>query len=39
LCTLSLSELGLTNGQELYVADVTTPLTVTFKLSLGSNME
>lgn len=35
----TLTELGLKNGQELYVADPTTPMTVTFKLSLGSNME
>ncbi|WAR24996.1 hypothetical protein MAR_010700 [Mya arenaria] len=32
-------ELGLVSGQELYVADVTTPLTLTFKLSLATNME
>lgn len=35
----TLQELGLHNGQELYVADSTTPLTLTFKLSLGTNME
>ncbi|XP_053377136.1 NEDD8-activating enzyme E1 catalytic subunit-like [Mercenaria mercenaria] len=35
----TLGDLGIVNGQELYVADPTTPMTVTFKLSLGSNME
>ncbi|KAL4226530.1 NEDD8-activating protein uba3 [Mactra antiquata] len=35
----TLSELEFVNGQELYVADPTTPMTLTFKLSLGSNME
>jgi len=35
----SLKELGLVHGQELYVADVTTPVSVTFKLNLASNME
>ncbi|WAR24989.1 UBA3-like protein [Mya arenaria] len=36
---ITLKELGLVSGQELYVADVTTPLTLTFKLSLATNME
>lgn len=36
---LTLKELGLVDGQELYVADPTTPNSITFKLHLGSNME
>lgn len=32
-------ELGLVNGQELYVADVTTPSSLTFKLNLGTSMD
>ncbi|XP_061186301.1 NEDD8-activating enzyme E1 catalytic subunit-like [Saccostrea echinata] len=35
----TLKELGLSDGQELYVADPTTPASLTFKLQLGSNME
>ena len=38
LC-LNISELDLVDGQELYVADPTTPSSLTFKLQLGSNME
>ena len=33
------SELGLHDGQEVYIADPTTPNTITFKLTLGCNME
>ena len=33
------SELGLTDGSEIYVADQTTPTAITFKLSLTSQME
>ena len=32
-------ELGLHDGQEVYIADPTTPNTITFKLTLGCNME
>jgi ubiquitin-activating enzyme E1 C len=35
----TLKELGLENGQVLYVADVTTPNTLTFQLQLGSAMD
>ncbi|KAK6993522.1 NEDD8-activating enzyme E1 catalytic subunit [Biomphalaria glabrata] len=35
----SLKELGLMDKQELYVADVTTPNTLTFQLQLGTKME
>ena len=35
----TISELGLFTGQELYVADATTPNSLTFKLNLGSKME
>jgi len=35
----TLKELGLVHGQELYVADVTTPVSLTFKLTLASSME
>lgn len=35
----TLKELGLSTGQELYVADATTPNSLTFKLNLGSKME
>ncbi|KAK7102778.1 NEDD8-activating enzyme E1 catalytic subunit-like [Littorina saxatilis] len=35
----TLKELGLRSGQELYVADVTTPSAVTFTLNLASHME
>ncbi|XP_029635081.1 NEDD8-activating enzyme E1 catalytic subunit isoform X1 [Octopus sinensis] len=35
----TLKELGLTNGQEIYVADQTTPTSITFKLNLTSHME
>ncbi|XP_064604600.1 NEDD8-activating enzyme E1 catalytic subunit-like [Liolophura sinensis] len=35
----TLNELGLVDGQELYVADASTPSTVTFKLQLGTEME
>lgn len=35
----TLKELGLNTGQELYVADVTTPNSLTFRLNLGSKME
>ena len=32
-------ELGLENGQELYVADVTTPNTLTLQLQLATSMD
>uniref|UniRef100_A0A0B7B6L3 NEDD8-activating enzyme E1 catalytic subunit n=2 Tax=Arion vulgaris TaxID=1028688 RepID=A0A0B7B6L3_9EUPU len=35
----SLKELGLENGQALFVADVTTPNTLTFQLQLASAMD
>ncbi|XP_063437851.1 NEDD8-activating enzyme E1 catalytic subunit-like isoform X3 [Mytilus trossulus] len=35
----TLNELGLRDGQEVYIADPTTPNTITFKLTLGCNME
>ncbi|KAJ8302384.1 hypothetical protein KUTeg_021371 [Tegillarca granosa] len=35
----TLKDLGLVDGQELYVADPTTPSSVSFKLNLGSSME
>ncbi|KAL3853182.1 hypothetical protein ACJMK2_016747 [Sinanodonta woodiana] len=35
----TLKELGLVDGQELYVADPTTPNSLTFRLNLGSKME
>ena len=35
-CTFFLLELGLVDGQELAVADVTTPQTVLFKLHFTS---
>ena len=35
----TLNELGLHDGQEVYIADPTTPNTITFKLTLGCNME
>ncbi|XP_005098883.1 NEDD8-activating enzyme E1 catalytic subunit [Aplysia californica] len=35
----TLKELGLTTGQEVYVADVTTPVSLTFRLQLGSSMD
>ncbi|GFR69695.1 NEDD8-activating enzyme E1 catalytic subunit [Elysia marginata] len=36
---LSLKELGLEDGQELYVADVTTPNTLTFQLRIATTMD
>lgn len=36
---MSLKELGLSDGSEIYVADQTTPTSITFKLSLTSQME
>ncbi|KAK3765224.1 hypothetical protein RRG08_051848 [Elysia crispata] len=36
---MSLKELGLENGQELYVADVTTPNTLTLQLQLATSMD
>lgn len=35
----TLKELGLTDGQELVIADATTPSTILFRLNLGSGME
>ncbi|XP_067684861.1 NEDD8-activating enzyme E1 catalytic subunit-like [Haliotis asinina] len=35
----TLKDLGLQNGQEIYVADVTTPTSVTFRLQLGTSMD
>ncbi|RUS88358.1 hypothetical protein EGW08_003870 [Elysia chlorotica] len=36
---MTLKELGLEDGQELYVADVTTPNTLTFQLRLATTMD
>ncbi len=33
------SELGIQDGQEIYVADPTTPNSLPFKLQLASSME
>lgn len=35
----TLKELGLVSGHELYVADITTPISLTFTLQLASEME
>ncbi|XP_041347869.1 NEDD8-activating enzyme E1 catalytic subunit-like [Gigantopelta aegis] len=35
----SLKELGLLNGQEIYVADPTSPNSITFRLQIGTSME
>ena len=35
----TLKELGLLNGQNISVADATSPKTISFKLTLATNME
>ncbi|XP_025106468.1 LOW QUALITY PROTEIN: NEDD8-activating enzyme E1 catalytic subunit-like [Pomacea canaliculata] len=35
----TLKELGLTSGQELYVADITTPSSLIFRLALSTSMD